>query len=71
MFHSMEAPPAMKMRNLHFKEYDNYFNLTMSYRLMLQISFIQLLLFQLKSFITLFEKTSAAKINIKSETKTL
>jgi len=32
VFYTMEAPPALKMRNLFFKEYDNYFNLTMSYR---------------------------------------
>ena len=33
IFYSMEAPPALKTRDLYFKEYDNYFNLTMSYRL--------------------------------------
>jgi len=32
VFYTMEAPPALKVRNLHFKEYDGYFNLTMSYR---------------------------------------
>jgi len=32
VFFTKEAPPALKRRELYFKEYDNYFNLTMSYR---------------------------------------